>query len=74
MLTKIIWTVAVMTMQGPMVQDVPEPITFKDKTECEKWGTEMTPRMADWVRGAMKAHWDYEVMVVFHCEPDGQAT
>jgi hypothetical protein len=31
----------------------------------------MTPRLADYVRGILKADWDLDVQVGFRCEPAG---
>jgi hypothetical protein len=68
---KLIWTIAALTVQGPLVSDVPETTKFKDRAECTAFGKKMTPRLADWARGALRADWDLEVKVVFRCEADG---
>jgi hypothetical protein len=68
---KLIWTVAALTLQGPLVADVPETTKFEDRAKCVAFGERMTPRMADWTRGVLRADWNHEVGVRFRCEVDG---
>jgi hypothetical protein len=70
---KLIWTVATLTVQGPLVTDVPESTTFRDAAACVAFGEAMAPRVADWVRGAIRTDWEHEVGVTFRCEPDDRA-
>jgi hypothetical protein len=69
---KLIWTVATLTVQGPLVADVPETSRFKNRAECTAFGERMTARLADWTRGALRADWQHGVDVTFRCEPDGE--
>jgi hypothetical protein len=69
---KLIWTIATLTLQGPLVTDVPETTKFKDQAACMEFGKQMMPRLADWARGRLNADWDHEIKVVFRCEAAGQ--
>lgn len=68
---KLLWTVATLTAQGPQIGNVPETNTFKTEAACSDFGTTMTPRMADWMRGRLNAEWDHPVAVHFECELSG---
>lgn len=69
---KLIWVAAILTAQGPMMGEVPESTTFKDRVECQAFGEKMTPRLQDYVRGLAKADWHDDVQVAFRCEANGQ--
>jgi hypothetical protein len=68
---KIIWLVATLTPQGPVVGEVPETTKFKSETECREFARVTTSRLQDWVRGRLNVDWDHEVGVRFRCEIDG---
>ena len=68
---KLVWIVATITAQGPVQTNVPETARFSDAAQCKAFGEHMTPRMADWVRGALRADWNHPVQVTFRCEQDG---
>jgi hypothetical protein len=67
---KLIWTVAVMTAQGPAVQDIPYAHKFETKAECEQYGDDNKDRMGDWVRGVIRTPFDFPVSVVWRCEAE----
>lgn len=64
---KIFWVVAIVTVQGPMVQEVADIPTFSTKEQCDAFGHNMVSRMEDWVRGALKADWGFPVSVTWRC-------
>lgn len=64
---KIIWTVAIVTAQGPMAQDVTDSPNFSTKEQCDAFGHNYVSRMEDWVRGALKAPWEFPVQVTWRC-------
>jgi len=65
------WLVMTIGQQGPIATDIKDPTPFTSKEECEKFGEEMSPRMGDWVRGAIRAPWSHPVEVVFNCDAEG---
>ncbi len=69
---KIIWTAAMIANSGPMLVDVVDESRFDTLELCEEFGTTMQPRMAVFVRGLVKVPWSHPVLVIFHCEVDGQ--
>ena len=62
---KIFWTAAIVTAQGPMVQEVADTPTFSTKEQCGAFGENYVSRMEDWVRGALKAPWEFPVQVTW---------
>lgn len=68
----LVWAVATMSAQGPVATHVPETTRFETAEACQEFGVKMTPRLQDWVRGAVRADWDHEVRVTFRCGPIGQ--
>ena len=68
---KIIFAVAFLSQSGAQYGHVAEPTKFQTNEECMTFGREMTPRVADWVRGRIEAEWDVPVSVHFACEVDG---
>lgn len=68
---KLLWVIAVMSANGPIIRPIPETTTFKDKAACEQFGKDMTPRLQDWARGALNADWNVEIRSAFKCEPAG---
>ena len=65
------WFFATMTRGGPVATRAPERTSFVNEADCTAFGTRMTPRMEDWVRGLMRADWDHPVGVRFACAPTG---
>lgn len=51
-----------------------ETTKFKDVDACEKFGAEMAPRAADYIRGALKLDWDDKIKIDFICAMPGQPT
>lgn len=69
---KLLWAAIAITSQGPVMHVIPETTKFESRDACEKFGKDMSPRMADWYRGALKAEWHVEIQTDFKCEPAGQ--
>lgn len=67
----LVWAVATMSAQGPVATHVPETTRFETVQACQEFGVKMTPRLQDWVRGAVRADWDHEVRVAFRCAEAG---
>ena len=70
---EILWMVVFLTNGIPGAAQVDEKIKFQDLDQCEKFGAEMSPRIADWFRGARGEDWDYPVRVRFKCQLSGEA-
>ena len=68
---KMLWIVTTLTVSGPMTVTVPETTVFNDQTACARFAEDMTGRMQDWVRGALRADWDLKVDIKFRCEASG---
>lgn len=68
----LVWLVMTIGPQGPVQGPIPESTRFDSQQSCEKFGADMAPRLADWVRGALRAEWSHPVRVEFKCEPDGR--
>lgn len=68
---KLAWLVATVTAQGPQIGNVPESTRFPTETTCTEFGKAMSSRLADWVRGSLRAEWSIPVAVHFECELDG---
>lgn len=69
---KLAWAFAFMTAQGAATGPVGEMRTFDTMEACQAFGREMTPRTADFVRGAFKLDWSVKVAVAFHCQETGE--
>lgn len=69
---KLIWVIATLTNQGVLLKEIREPANFATVELYEAFGTAMTPRMMDRVRGAINAAWDHQVVILHRCEIDGQ--
>lgn len=68
----LVWAVMTIGPQGPIGGNVPETTKFDSEKACEAFGKDMSPRMQDWIRGAMKAEWEHPVRVDYKCQPDGR--
>lgn len=65
---KLLWLVVTIGAQGPMSGRIQEPQTFDTLAECQAYGERMAPRMEDWARGYIGAHWSHPVQVQFRCD------
>jgi hypothetical protein len=64
----LIWTIALIAAQGPVIQDVPHAYQkFENKAQCEQYGEAHQQRMQDWVRGAIRVPLEFPVSVVGRC-------
>lgn len=68
----LLWIAAVVTMSGVIPVQISETTKFKSRAECEAFGKEMSPRVQDYARGALKLDWSVNVVVAFRCEAPGQ--
>lgn len=68
----LIWAVATLSAQGPVATQVPETKQFASEQACQEFAAAMTPRMQDWVRGAVRGDWDHEVRIAYRCAPVGE--
>jgi hypothetical protein len=67
----VLWTVLFMAADKPGSIIATDTTEFTAAEECAAWGEMMTPRMADYVRGALKLDWDDLVRVSFKCSASG---
>lgn len=66
------WAVAVRNKNKEVQTTVlPESTKFPDKEACDAFGKTMIPRMEDWIRGVLKADWNFPVAVYYACKPSG---
>lgn len=68
----LVWMVATISQQGPVMQEIKDVTTPMAEAVCKDFGESHKSRMEDWVRGALHAHWDHPVHVEYRCEADGK--
>jgi hypothetical protein len=68
---ELTWFFVTMTRGGPLATRAPERTPFGTEADCAAFGSRMTPRMQDWVRGLVRADWEHPVGVRFECVPAG---
>ncbi len=68
----LVWAVMTVGAQGPVQGTLPETTKFESAEACEQFGAAMTPRLQDWMRGAVRSEWDHPVQVAYACQPDGR--
>ncbi|ARQ01876.1 hypothetical protein [Pseudorhodoplanes sinuspersici] len=68
----LIWIVATLSAQGPIVVPIPEVTTFGTEAECAAFGDKMRSRTADFTRGMLHLDWSIPVQVAYECRANGQ--
>jgi hypothetical protein len=65
------WSAAVAVHGRIQSGRLPEATKFKDDAECQAFGKQMAPRLADWVRGMFQLDWRAPIAVGFECRIAG---
>lgn len=68
----LIWSVAVMSADGPAVTQSRYPYPFDDRAACESFAKANVARIADYARGLLHLDLDEPIKVNHRCAPAGR--
>lgn len=65
---KLIWFIVTIGPQGPINGQIQDELRFDTPAQCQEYAERMSPRVEDWVRGALNAPWSHPVAVNSKCD------